>query len=89
MISKTASVPEPKRMSNQQWQQEQQNDNVILQVLEALAHKKKSLEYGNEQVKTILRHRERLIVRNKLLYQKYVDSATAVSILQFVLPQCF
>ena len=60
-------------MTNQQWQQEQQNDNVIHQVLEALAHKKRSSEYEDEQVKTILRHRERLIVRNKLLYWKYVD----------------
>ena len=89
VISKTASVPEPKQMTNQQWQQEQQNDNVIHQVLEALAHKKKSSQYGNEQVKTILRHRESLIVRNKLLYWKYVDSATAIGILQFVLPQHF
>ena len=76
-------------MSNQQWQQEQQNDDVIHQVLEALVLKKKSLEYENEQVKTILKHRERLIVRNKLLYQKYVDSATAANVLQFVLPQHF
>ena len=89
VISKTASVPEPKWMTNQQWQQEQQNDNVIHQVLEGLADKKKSSEYGNEQVKTILRHRERLIVRNKLLYWKYVDSATAIGILQFMLPQHF
>ena len=76
-------------MTNQQWQQEQQNDDVIRQVLEALVLKKKSSEYENEQVKTILRHRERLIVRNKLLYRKYVDSPTAADILQFVLPQHF
>ena len=48
VISKTTSVPEPKRMTNQQWQQEQQNDEVIHQVLVALAYKRKSSEYGKK-----------------------------------------
>ena len=87
IITKSLQAASTTTMSNTQWEHEQRNDPIIRQVLDALIYKKKFSNYDDNQVKALLRHRERLVIRNKLLYRKYIDSATASEILQFILPQ--
>ena len=67
----------------------QQNDKVILEVLRALKNKLKSSELKNEDIRCLLRHRNQLVIRNQILYHRYVDSITGTEMLQFVLPTSF
>ena len=62
IITKSWQAASTTTMSNTQWEHEQRNGPIIRQVLDALIHKKKSSNYDDNQVKALLRHRERLVI---------------------------
>ena len=64
------------RMMNAQWEKEQLADEVLSQVIRAVEKKLKSSDFKNEDVRCLLRHRNWLVLRNQLLYWKYMDSTT-------------
>ena len=89
VITKSAVTMPSQKMTHNQWQNEQQNDKVISEVLRALKNKLKSSEFKNGDIRCLLRHRNRLVVRNQLFYCRYADSVTGTEMLQFVLPTSF
>ena len=89
VVSKVVLMTPSQKMTPKQWQDEQQNDEMILEVLRALKKKLKSSEFKNEDIRCLLRHRNQLIIRNQLLYLRHVDFITGIETLQFVLPTSF
>ena len=55
----------------------------------ALKNKLKSSEFKIEDIRCLLRHTNQLVIRNQLLYCRYVNSITGTEMLQFVLPIAF
>ena len=89
VISKAVLTIPSQKITHNQWQEEQQNNEVILEVLRALKNKLKSSEFKHEDIRCLLRHKDQLVIRNQLLFHRYVDSITGTEMLQFVLPTSF
>ena len=75
---------------NQEWKEQQKNDKTITEIVNLLKDKKSSQQKAcsedSEEIKTMLRHKHRFILRNGLLYKKIQFSSKDKPSLQFVLP---
>ena len=70
LVTKSIRATAAAKINNEQWQMEQNKDEVILKVLEALHNKTKTSAFSDEDVKCLLRHQNHLVVRDQLLYRK-------------------
>ena len=89
VISRAALAMPAHTMTQKQWQEEQKNYGVISELLKALENKLKSSEFKNGDIRCLLRHKNKLVVKKQLLYHKYVSPITGTEMLQFVLPTAF
>ena len=89
LVTKSIRVTVAAKINNEQWQMEQSKDEVILKVLEVLCNMTKTSAFSDKDVKCLLRHRNRLVVCDQLLYRKNIDSTTHTEQWQFVLPTTF
>ena len=56
-------------MTTEQWKCEQNNNEIIDQVLNALKSKAKPYEFTSEQAKQMYRYRSKFIIQHGLLYK--------------------
>ena len=83
----------PKKMTNEEWVNEQISHPIIGEVhkhlLDKTLHQRKSKRGDSEAVKKLLKHWNQLILRNNLVFHKVKTTNTGNSTMQFVLPSKF
>ena len=80
-------------MPNKQWREEQSKDPDISLMLKLIKSKElfthKTLDSDRPGFRSMMRHRQQLIIRNGLLYKKAKNSANDNEGIQFVLPKTY
>ena len=84
-LNKMLHVDVPQRISNKQWVQEQKLDNAIGKILELchgqkLGKKYKATSNDDGERRTMLQHRQHYVVRNKLLYKRFIAVCSSTEI---------
>ena len=83
----------PVKMTNEQWQTIQSADPDLSVIISLLKKRTLSKRKGNakdsDDLRTMLRHRNQYVLRNKLLYKKIKSSQEDVITMQFVLPKAY
>ena len=88
LICKSAS-PVPRKFTNEIWKDEQSQDEDISIVYQVIQGTQLGLSEVGNDVKTMLRRKNKFVIRNGLLYRKCQAASHDTEYLQFVLPKRF